>query len=90
VCTVFFLHLGLKKEWEVKERKKRIVIAEGYRILREGLRPLLSSYPEIDLVGEAEDGQAANRCVEKLNPNPKIESLTSVTSLYRMVACVVG
>jgi len=66
VCTVFFLHLGLKKEWEVKERKKRIVIAEGYRILREGLRPLLSSYPEIDLVGEAEDGQAANRCVEKL------------------------
>jgi DNA-binding NarL/FixJ family response regulator len=46
----------LKKEWEVKERKKRIVIAEDYRILREGLRPLLSSYPEIDLVGEAEDG----------------------------------
>jgi DNA-binding NarL/FixJ family response regulator len=47
-------------------KKKRIVIAEDYRILREGLRPLLSSYPEIDLVGEAENGQAANRCVEKL------------------------
>jgi len=64
----------LKKEWEVKERKKRIVIAEDYRILREGLRALLSSYPEIEIVGEAEDGQAAIRCVEKLKTDfPQIE-----------------
>ena len=60
---------------EVKE-KKRIVIAEDYRILREGLRALLSSYPEIEIVGEAEDGQAAIRCVEKLKPDLALMDLS--------------
>ncbi len=40
---------------EAKE-KKRIVIDEDCRILREGLRALLSSYPEIDIVGKSGDG----------------------------------
>jgi DNA-binding NarL/FixJ family response regulator len=60
---------------EVKE-KKRVVIAEDYRILREGLRALLSSYPEIEIVGEAEDGQAAIRCVEKLKPDLALMDLS--------------
>ena len=58
------------------KEKKRIVIAEDYRILREGLRALLSSYPEIDIVGEAEDGQAAIRCVEKLKPDLALMDLS--------------
>jgi DNA-binding NarL/FixJ family response regulator len=49
--------------------KYRIVIAEDHTILREGLRALLSSSPDFDIVGEAEDGREAIRCVEKLKPN---------------------
>jgi DNA-binding NarL/FixJ family response regulator len=43
----------------------RIVIAEGYTILREGLRSLLSANPEFEVVGEAKDGHDAVRRVEK-------------------------
>ena len=49
--------------------KQRIIIAEDHTILREGLRSLLSSDPDLDVVGEAQDGQEAIRCVEKLKPN---------------------
>jgi DNA-binding NarL/FixJ family response regulator len=49
--------------------KQRIVIAEDHTILREGLRSLLSSNPESEIVGEAQDGQEAIRCVEKFKPN---------------------
>jgi DNA-binding NarL/FixJ family response regulator len=49
--------------------KHRIVIAEDHTILREGLRALLSSSPDFEVVGEAEDGREAIRCVEKLKPD---------------------
>jgi DNA-binding NarL/FixJ family response regulator len=49
--------------------KKRIVIAEDHTILREGLRALLSSDPEFDVVGEADDGLDAIECVENLTPD---------------------
>jgi DNA-binding NarL/FixJ family response regulator len=48
--------------------KQRIVIAEDHTILREGLRALLSSDPDLEIAGEAEDGQEAIRCVEKVKP----------------------
>jgi DNA-binding NarL/FixJ family response regulator len=48
--------------------KYRIVIAEDHTILREGLRALLSSRPEFEIVGEAEDGRAAVQCIERLKP----------------------
>jgi two-component system response regulator NreC len=47
----------------------RIVIAEDHTILREGLRALLSSDPDFEIVGEAEDGRAAIRRVETLLPD---------------------
>jgi DNA-binding NarL/FixJ family response regulator len=48
--------------------KHKIIIADDQRILREGLRALLSSDPELEVVGEAEDGQKAIRVVEKFKP----------------------
>lgn len=47
----------------------RIVIAEDHTILREGLRAILSSNSEFEIVGEAEDGREAIRCVENINPD---------------------
>jgi DNA-binding NarL/FixJ family response regulator len=51
------------------KRKQRIVIAEDYTILREGLRALISASSELEVVGEAEDGKAAIQSVETLKPD---------------------
>jgi DNA-binding NarL/FixJ family response regulator len=50
-------------------QKVRIVIAEDHTILREGLKSLLSSSSDYEIIGEAEDGQEAIRCVEKFKPD---------------------
>jgi DNA-binding NarL/FixJ family response regulator len=51
------------------KEKYHVVIAEDYTILREGLRALLSSNPDFEIVGEAADGREAIQCVERLKPN---------------------
>jgi DNA-binding NarL/FixJ family response regulator len=51
------------------QKNIRIVIAEDHTILREGLKALLSSDPQIDIIAEAADGREAVRCVEKLGPD---------------------
>ena len=50
-------------------QKHRVVIAEDYTILREGIRSLLSSNPDFEIVGEAEDGRQAIQKVERLKPD---------------------
>jgi two-component system response regulator NreC len=56
-------------ELKIMSQRVRIVIAEDHTILREGLRSLLSSNPIFEIVGEAEDGREAIRCVEKFKPD---------------------
>ena len=51
------------------ENELSIVLAEDHTILREGLRALLSTDPKIQIIGEAQDGREALRCVEKLGPD---------------------
>jgi two-component system, NarL family, response regulator NreC len=71
------------------EEKKTIVIAEDYAILRAGLRVVLSSVPELDIVGEAEDGQEAIQLVEERRPNlvlmevsmPKINGIDAIRTI---------
>jgi len=49
--------------------KLNIVLAEDYTILREGLRALLSAEPGFEIIGEAQNGREAVRCVERLEPD---------------------
>ena len=56
--------------------KYRIVIAEDHTILREGLKSLLTSHPEFEVVGEAEDGWEAIRSVETLKPDLVLTDLS--------------
>jgi DNA-binding NarL/FixJ family response regulator len=49
--------------------KKRVVIVEDHAILRQGLRSLLDSQEDLEVVGEAEDGLEAVRCIEKNMPD---------------------
>jgi len=71
--------------------KKRIVIAEDHTILREGLRSLLSSSDDLEVVGEAEDGLDAIRRVEEHCPDlvlldlamPKMSGVEAVKEIRR-------
>jgi two-component system response regulator NreC len=58
----------LRGDFILVERKK-IVIAEDQRIVREGLCSLLTPSDEYEIVGEAEDGLDAVRCVQKFKPD---------------------
>jgi DNA-binding NarL/FixJ family response regulator len=49
--------------------RSRIVLAEDHAILREGLRSILSSEPDLEVVHEAADGLDAIRSVGELKPD---------------------
>ncbi len=49
--------------------KISLLLVDDHAILREGLRALLSYYPDVEVVGEAEDGQQAIELVERLKPD---------------------
>jgi DNA-binding NarL/FixJ family response regulator len=51
------------------DRKIRLLIADDHPQAREGLRALLSTMAEIDVVGEAEDGMDAVRLVGESHPD---------------------
>ncbi len=57
-------------------QKYRVVIVEDQTIIREGLRSLLSSAKEFDVVAEAEDGREAIRCIEKCKPDLVLTDLS--------------
>lgn len=47
----------------------KILIADDHTLFREGLRSLLSTYPNFEVVAEAPDGESAIRLVEETKPN---------------------
>src|SRR5690606_20698456 len=47
----------------------RVVIAEDHHIVREGLRVLLERTGEIEIVGEADDGDKALKLIKDLQPD---------------------
>ena len=49
--------------------KKRVVIVEDHKILRQGLRSLLSLSSDLEVVGEAEDGLSAIRTILGIEPD---------------------
>lgn len=78
-------------EASVRE-KKRIVIAEDQKILREGLRSLLDSKPEFEVIGEAEDGLEAIRLVRDTTPDlilldlsmPRLDGLSAMRDIKKL------
>jgi DNA-binding NarL/FixJ family response regulator len=76
---------------ETVENKLHIVLADDHTILREGLRALLSADPNFEIVGEAEDGREAVRCVEKLTPDlllmdlsmPKMSGMDAISEIKK-------
>ncbi|HTL30785.1 MAG TPA: response regulator transcription factor [Tepidisphaeraceae bacterium] len=49
--------------------KTRILLADDHQIVRQGLRSLLDQHPDMEVVGEAEDGRKAVEMTDELNPD---------------------
>jgi DNA-binding NarL/FixJ family response regulator len=49
--------------------KIRVLLADDHAVLREGLQTLLSLQQDIEVVGEADNGQAAVEMARQLNPD---------------------
>jgi DNA-binding NarL/FixJ family response regulator len=49
--------------------KVRIVLADDHRIVREGVRSVLEQYEELEVVGEATDGEEAVSMARELTPD---------------------
>lgn len=52
-----------------KAQRLRVLIADDRPRSRAGLRALLATYPEFDVVGEAADGREALRLAEECRPD---------------------
>lgn len=70
-------------------RKLRVVIADDHATLREGLKLIVGSEPDLEVVGEAGDGHAAVAEAERLRPDvvvmdvsmPKLNGLKATYKL---------
>lgn len=49
--------------------KISVVLADDHLVVRQGTRRMLEEYPDLDVVGEAGDGQEALDMVERLRPD---------------------
>lgn len=54
----------------------RVLLSDDHRIVREGLRTLLDKEPDIEVVGEAEDGRSMLELARKLKPQVVIMDIT--------------
>jgi DNA-binding NarL/FixJ family response regulator len=50
-------------------QKIRVLLADDHTVVRQGLRVLLSSEPDIEIVGEAENGRQAVHLSQELKPD---------------------
>ncbi len=52
-----------------EEQKIRVIIADDHDMVRKGLRVLLENFDDIEVIGEAGDGQAAVDICRRLSPH---------------------
>jgi DNA-binding NarL/FixJ family response regulator len=74
------------------DEKRRIFLAEDDTILRDGLRMILTSQPDYEVIGEAEDGREAVRGVDYSKPDlvildlsmPKMNGLEAIKDIKKI------
>lgn len=69
----------------------RVLLVEDHHLVRAGIRSLLDSFPDVDVVGEAANGRDALKMSRQLNPKvvlmdismPELNGLEATTRLTR-------
>lgn len=67
----------------------RVLVVDDHAVVRQGLRMFLRIDPQIDVIGEAEDGEEALRLVAELRPDvvlmdllmPRMDGITAISHL---------
>jgi two-component system response regulator NreC len=54
----------------------KVILADDHQIVRQGLRSLLSSEPDIEVVGEADNGRTVVKLVQELAPHVVIMDIS--------------
>ena len=54
----------------------RVVLADDHKLIRDGLRALFAQNPQLELVGEAADGQEALELADQLLPDVVVMDIT--------------
>jgi len=78
----------------VSEQRIRVLIADDQRLMREGVRIILEDVPDIEVVGEAENGLIATQLAEKLLPDvilmdirmPLLDGIEATERIIKQVA----
>jgi DNA-binding NarL/FixJ family response regulator len=73
------------------KEKKRIVIVEDHTIVRQGLQSLLEDRDDLEVIGTAEDGLNAIRCINEHEPDlvlldlnmPKMDGISVIVEVTR-------
>jgi len=76
--------------------KISVLIADDHMIVRQGLKQLLQTAPDIEVVGEAQTGEAAVREARKLRPKvvvldiamPLLNGIDAARQIHKHVPCV--
>ena len=71
--------------------KQRVLLVEDHALLRAGLKSLLSQDPNLEIVGESDNGRDAIRSIGTLNPNlvlmdismPGMNGIEAITDIKR-------
>jgi signal transduction histidine kinase/CheY-like chemotaxis protein len=82
------------------ERQLRVLLADDHKIVRDGLMTLLAEQPDIDVIGEAGDGETAVELTLKLRPDvvimdvtmPRLDGIEATRRIVRACpeTCVIG
>lgn len=73
--------------------KIRILLADDHTILREGIRSLLEHEPDMDVIGEAEDGHQAVKIAAQVKPDvvlmdismPRLNGLEATSQIKKFI-----
>jgi DNA-binding NarL/FixJ family response regulator len=94
--SVFEAQASIRSERKAEEAM-RILLVDDHAMFRKGLRSFLANYPDLEVVGEAEDGEDAVQAVQIFSPSvvlmdinmPRLNGIKATARIKRMCPDIV-